>query len=140
MIRLVFKNPGAADQACELPDGAFSIGRSVNNALRILEESVSRRHCELLVFGNELIVRDCGSRHGTFVDGVRVQTQRGVLNGQVIRFGRVEAEVQLERTLEFSVDEVSTVQGLLHQQPSTRKFPREWVVTPGSVAPDSRPE
>lgn len=135
MIRLVFISSGGPDQSCELPDGTFTVGRTVNNSLRIQEESVSGRHCELLVYGSELIVRECGSRNGTYVDNVRVQGQCGVRNGQIIRFGRVAAGVQVVRPLEFRADDVSTVQGLLHVSTTQREVPREWAVTPTPPRP-----
>lgn len=139
MIRLAFKSSGVADQTCELPDGKFSVGRSVSNALRIQDESVSGQHCELLVNGSELIVRDSGSRNGTYVDGVRVEGQRGVRSGQVIRFGGVNALVSIERPWELGVDDVSTVQGLLRVPSSKREEQREWVVTASPTPADERP-
>lgn len=85
---------------CELPDGEFTVGRDTLNALVIADASVSRQHCELLVFGREVIVRDRGSRNGTFVNEMRVQGQCGVSNGQIIRLGRIEIRVEIERPIE----------------------------------------
>lgn len=94
--RLIFVKPEVGNQICELPDGTLTIGRSRGNHLVILDESVSGDHCELLVHGSDIIVRERGSRNGTFVDGVRVETQSGVKHGQTLRFGRVEAVLQFE--------------------------------------------
>lgn len=86
--------------SCELPDGGFTVGRDAQNVLVIADSSVSRQHCELLVFGREVIVRDRGSRNGTFVDEVRVRGQSGVSNGQIIRLGRIEFRVEIEPPVE----------------------------------------
>jgi len=48
------------------------IGRGDDCSLRIPLLSVSRQHCELLVSGNELRVRDLASSNGTYVNNRRV--------------------------------------------------------------------
>jgi hypothetical protein len=48
------------------------------------------------VNGSEVIVRECGSRNGTFVNRVRVKAQSGVRNREPLRFGKVEALVEIE--------------------------------------------
>ena len=46
--------------------------------------------------GWELIIRERGSRNGTYLDGIRVKAQSGVKHGQTITLGRVEIRVELE--------------------------------------------
>lgn len=84
-----------------------SVGRSSHHALVIDHASVSADHCEILVYGPEVIVREHGSTNGTFVDGVRIVGQRPVRSGQVIRFGEVEARLELEPTDAFGEDTAS---------------------------------
>jgi pSer/pThr/pTyr-binding forkhead associated (FHA) protein len=96
MPRLILTNPEFANQSCVLPDGTFSVGRSRSNRIVIRDDSVSKEHCELLVWGSEIIVRERGSRNGTFVNGVRVEAQSGVHHGERLRFGRIEARVEIE--------------------------------------------
>jgi hypothetical protein len=93
MTRLILTSPEFAGQSCQLPDGTHRLGRAPQNAIVIQDESVSSEHCELLVNGPEVIVRELGSRNGTFVGAVRVKAQSGINRGQVVRFGRVEAQV-----------------------------------------------
>lgn len=52
----------------------YSIGR--NGDIRINDESVSRRHAEFQLRGNEIFLRDLGSTNGTFL----------VKNNRCIRF------------------------------------------------------
>jgi len=54
---------------------------------------VSRRHAELLVYGEGVWVRDVGSRNGTYVNGEEVPKGQAVLidGDAVIRFGPVLA-------------------------------------------------
>src|SRR5687768_1873249 len=96
MPKLIITSPGFVNQACELPDGEFAVGRDLDNAIIIREASVSGKHCQLLVFGSEVIVRDSGSKNGTFVNGARVQGQRQVTNRQTIRMGNVEARLEID--------------------------------------------
>jgi pSer/pThr/pTyr-binding forkhead associated (FHA) protein len=49
-----------------------------------------------LVNGPEIIVRERGSKNGTFVNGQRVLSQVQVKHGQVINFARVLARLDLE--------------------------------------------
>ena len=52
-------------------------------------------HCETLMNGAEIIVRDLDSSNGTFVDGMRLNKQSQARSG-LIRFGLVEARLELE--------------------------------------------
>lgn len=95
MVKLTITTPDFGEQSCELSDGRFTVGRASRNMLIIDDPSVSSDHCELWINRNEVILRDCGARNGTFVEGSRVQAQAGVKSGQTIRMGRVEARVEI---------------------------------------------
>ena len=102
--RLILTSTGFESQSCGLPNGTHRVGRAPQNDIVIQDESISAEHCELLVHGVEVIVRELGSRNGTFVNGVQVKAQSGVLRRQVLRFGRVEAMIEYPEI----VDESST--------------------------------
>ena len=95
MPRLIFTQPEFRQKFLELCDGAFSLGRSGRNQIIIEDASVSKEHADLLVHGNEIIVRERGSQNGTFVGGARIKAQSGVKHGEKIRFGRVELLLEL---------------------------------------------
>jgi pSer/pThr/pTyr-binding forkhead associated (FHA) protein len=98
MVKLVMMTSNFVNQWCELADGEFAVGRDPQNNLVIRDPSVSAVHCKLLIYGSEVIVRDCGSRNGTFVNGTRVPAQSGVKHGQIIRMGRIEVRVEIDFT------------------------------------------
>ncbi|MDP9036183.1 MAG: sigma 54-interacting transcriptional regulator [Myxococcota bacterium] len=50
----------------------ISIGRGEDNALRLTDRLVSRHHCQLTLADHTYVLRDGGSRNGTFVNGVKV--------------------------------------------------------------------
>lgn len=55
-----------------LNEGALTIGRDAGADFVLTSMSASRRHAELRWQAGEIVVRDLGSRHGTFVDGRRL--------------------------------------------------------------------
>ncbi|HEY2952935.1 MAG TPA: FHA domain-containing protein [Verrucomicrobiae bacterium] len=95
MPKLVFIGEHFAGRVYELLVEKTTIGRAGHNTLTIHDNSVSSNHCEILVNGPEVIVHDLGSANGTFVDDVRVNKQCQVKSGHVIRFGSVEARLEL---------------------------------------------
>ncbi|MFV0444287.1 MAG: FHA domain-containing protein [Planctomycetaceae bacterium] len=52
-----------------IPDGESVVGRDEQSQIRIASEEVSRQHCVLISQTERLIVRDLGSRNGTFING-----------------------------------------------------------------------
>ena len=72
----------------ELPDDEPQlIGRS-SEALETTDQTISRRHAELTPDNGKWYIRDLHSSNGTFVNGVRVTTERRLLRpGDQIRTG-----------------------------------------------------
>jgi CheY-like chemotaxis protein len=89
MARLVIISKNAPSASLAVGDSWATIGRADGNTLRILETSVSGRHCEVRVRGEELIVRDLASTNGTFVGGQRISEAK-LQFGQSFRLGDVE--------------------------------------------------
>jgi pSer/pThr/pTyr-binding forkhead associated (FHA) protein len=90
-MRLVFCSKRASERIHELVEGRTSVGRSGANMLAIRDDSVSRRHGGILTWGSEVIVRDFGSRNGTWVgDKLLNGAQFSVAPGEGIRFGSSE--------------------------------------------------
>ena len=58
-------------------------------------DRVSRRHCEIFFKEGLAAVRDFGSKNGTFVNGERLQGERELKNGDHLKVGPLEFEVQL---------------------------------------------
>ncbi len=49
------------------------VGRHPESDVRIDAPQISRRHCCLAVAYDRVLIRDLGSRHGVYVNGVRVE-------------------------------------------------------------------
>jgi pSer/pThr/pTyr-binding forkhead associated (FHA) protein len=79
----------------QLPSDVTLIGRRQDCDLCIPLSVVSRKHCELNMDQNRLMIRDLGSRNGTFVNGQKVEEAR--LNpGDQIQLGPVTFIVQID--------------------------------------------
>ena len=66
---------------------AVVLGRSEGCDVSFDRKGVSRRHCEVILRTNGLIVRDLGSTHGTLVDGSRIAGEAMAQRGAVLRLG-----------------------------------------------------
>lgn len=86
---LVFTDEAGAPQRLTLIPGVpLRIGRRAPCEMLLRDSEVSGVHCELLLRGDDLTVRDCGSTNGTFVDGKRVFANELVPMGGVLQVGR----------------------------------------------------
>jgi len=96
MPKLIFTSEPFAGRVYDLTLEKTTIGRGDQNTLALHDPSVSLAHCEILVHGPEVIVRDLGSANGTFVNGMRLDDQQcQIKSDQTVRFGSVEARLDL---------------------------------------------
>lgn len=70
--------------------GTMTVGRVAGVDLQIDDDSVSRRHAELVIEGREVVVRDLGSANGTTVNGAPISEDTILAAGDIIQFGVVE--------------------------------------------------
>src|ERR1043165_4532850 len=70
------------------------VGAADGNDLVLADRTVSRFHCELVVRGNTVILRDCGSTKATLSDGVRVREAEIPL-GPLVHVGSSAFRVEL---------------------------------------------
>jgi Nif-specific regulatory protein len=66
---------------------SFAIGRDPRNQLRLGDKSVSREHCVVIRQGDDFLIRDLESFHGTLVNDARV-TEQVLAPGDWIKLGR----------------------------------------------------
>ena len=71
----------------ELPDAPALVGRE-SRSLPLSDNTVSRRHCDLIPSNGEWVVRDLGSANGTYVNGGRVLSTAPLKVGDQLRVGR----------------------------------------------------
>jgi pSer/pThr/pTyr-binding forkhead associated (FHA) protein len=83
-----------------LPDGEVLIGRGPECFLRIDEAVVSRRHAQLRVAGDRVILEDLGSRNGSLVNGLRIDRPVLLNAGDVITIGSQQFTLESDEALE----------------------------------------
>lgn len=66
----------------------FSIGRGSGMNLQLASRDVSKQHAEIFKDGDQFMLRDVGSRFGTFVNGEQVLSSRVLAHGDRIQLGR----------------------------------------------------
>ncbi|HUP04632.1 MAG TPA: SpoIIE family protein phosphatase [Bryobacteraceae bacterium] len=76
----------------------FRIGRSPENQLILRDSRISRTHAEVCVEDGGYVLRDCGSSHGVYVNGERVE-RRALRDSDRVDFG-----VQDSYSLVFTLD------------------------------------
>jgi len=111
MAKLIFLGEKFGGRVYELAVQRTTIGRADTNTLTIQDSSISEHHCEIYDNGDDVIVRDLGSRNGTVVNGELLQkAQRPLAHGQTVKFGAVEA--RLEITAHLSTETSTDVTAL----------------------------
>ncbi len=80
----------------------FLIGRSESCQLRPKSESVSRKHCIIVLRDNRVLVQDLKSRNGTYVNEKRLPSDKAkVLRaGDQLRIGKLMFEIVIEHGLQ----------------------------------------
>jgi len=94
MAKLVVLTQSMAGRSCDLTAERTTVGRVEDNTFQIAEPSVSSRHCEILLQGSDILIRDLGSTNGTFINGEKIT--EGILKpGQTLKLGNVELRLDV---------------------------------------------
>ena len=121
MPKLVFTGEHFTGRVYELTLEKTTVGRGDQNTLVLNHPSVSLAHCEILMHGAEVIVRDLGHVNGTYVNGNRLSHQQCQMkSGQDIQFGLVQARLDLglptSETTDFAETAVFDARKIAHDQ------------------------
>ncbi len=81
---------GSEQRNIVLNRSPFTVGRKVDKDLVIADPRVSRDHAHILQDGTAFYLEDLGSKHGTFVNGERIQRQK-LERGDRLEFGARDA-------------------------------------------------
>jgi hypothetical protein len=77
------------------PGQTLLLGRNPDSDVHLPEQTVSRRHCEVAFNGCQVVVRDLGSRSGTFVNAALVREPSGLLRvGDTLMAGGVQLRLR----------------------------------------------
>jgi pSer/pThr/pTyr-binding forkhead associated (FHA) protein len=93
---LVFTSQPRAGEVVDIEAAKLTIGRVAGNDLELPDEKVSRHHAVIEVQdGGRALLRDLGSRNGTFVDGRRISGSCLLRGGEQLRLGDQQLRVEV---------------------------------------------
>jgi serine phosphatase RsbU (regulator of sigma subunit) len=80
-------NDGLGQRIVPMNKALLCIGRRTESDLRLVGSDVSREHAEIVQQNGDWILRDKGSRYGTYVNGEAI-TEHKLTHGDRVQFGR----------------------------------------------------
>ncbi len=96
-VKLRVTQGAQAGREVIVPVSEFLIGRGEECHLRPRSDAISRRHCEIIVSEKQVVVRDLGSKNGSYVNGQRVEGECVVQSGDQFLVGPLEFEFVIEQ-------------------------------------------
>lgn len=93
MPELIVRSGKHEGKKLVLPNSDVTIGRDEECQIRFATNDVSRKHCILQMTPQGMNLRDLGSRNGTLVNDVRVESEQLLSPGDMIRIGPILLEV-----------------------------------------------
>ena len=93
MPRLVVLSEGLTGRSHELKAEKTTVGRVEDNTFQIPDPSVSSHHCEIILKGSDVLIRDLNSTNGTFINGQQV-SESILKPSQILRLGQVEVRLE----------------------------------------------
>jgi sigma-B regulation protein RsbU (phosphoserine phosphatase) len=79
----------------EASEGTLTLGRGTASDVVIPDSSMSRQHARIFAQADGWVLEDLGARNGTFLNGQRIEGQRPLSPGDVIRLGGTTVYVDL---------------------------------------------
>ncbi len=102
MANLVIQSGPAKGRSFELTGESQCLGREGD--IQILDTSASRKHAEVFTLGDLLLIRDLGSRNGTYVNGKKIDKETALRPGDRIRIGSSTLAFEETRPSEHAVE------------------------------------
>lgn len=94
-VKLIMFREDGSRREFDLVPGATTIGRKDDCTIRIPLAMVSRRHAEVVLDGDDVMLRDLGASNGTFLNNRKV-TEEELEPGDQIVIGPVVFTVQID--------------------------------------------
>ena len=118
----LIQNPeGINEQTHQLSWGVNTVGRGLENAIVILDKTLSRSHAEIIVKENKVVIKDLGSLNHTFVNEFPIE-EKQLKNTDIVRFGSVLCKlVQKQEEQNIPLVEQDTLSILSTISPETTK-------------------
>jgi pSer/pThr/pTyr-binding forkhead associated (FHA) protein len=100
IVNLVLLREDRTTKRFTLPDTVTTIGRQQDCNFCLPLSVVSRKHCEVNLDGEKIVVRDHDSRNGTFLNGQRIK-ESVAKGGDLFQIGPVKFVIQVDGNPDF---------------------------------------
>ena len=91
--KLQITGGSSAGRTIEIKLPQFVIGRATGCHLRLNSDAISRQHCAFLVNEKEVVLKDLGSRNGTFLNDEPLKKPVVLKTGDKLQLGPLQFEV-----------------------------------------------
>jgi pSer/pThr/pTyr-binding forkhead associated (FHA) protein len=129
-VELVLVQADGQSRTIPLDVGRHVIGRAKEAELRIPVDIVSRRHCEIQVGEDGIVVRDLQSSNGTYVNCQRIDAEEELGAGDLIAVGPAVFVVRIDGEPE----EIDPIDAYEDGAPSVASFGAEGAEADGETA------
>lgn len=109
MWKLTIEDDQANKWVVHLAREEYGLGRSEENAVRLTERNISRRHAQFERQGERWLVKDLSSYNGTYVNGQRVAGNHELSHGDLIQLGDYRLALEDEALANATTDIAATV-------------------------------
>jgi pSer/pThr/pTyr-binding forkhead associated (FHA) protein len=111
MWKLTIQDDQGNETLVHLVRDDYTIGRSEENAVRLTERNVSRKHARIANASNGWTLHDLTSYNGCYVNGARVADTQSLAHGDLIQLGDYRLTVEDEALGQSREDGVLTLPG-----------------------------
>jgi len=94
IVQLVVASGSRAGQIIPVSVEKFIVGRAEDCHLKPRSEVISRYHCAILV-GDDVVVRDLGSKNGVHLNGEKINAEQKLKNSDLLAIGPLEFYVHI---------------------------------------------
>ncbi len=100
MLKLFFLNGDKKGKSLDFREDTIYIGRLPNNDVQVMNKTVSRKHLRVTREDNKYIIRDLGSKNGTFLKGRQLvpDTDYELEEGTPFAAGNVAMSIGMQST------------------------------------------
>ena len=78
----------------QLDEGRLAIGRTPENDIVLVGNSISRQHCEVVVRNQSLVIVDKNSSNGVYVNDIRVSGSQNITEGSLVGLGDYRLRIE----------------------------------------------
>ena len=94
-VNLVVASGAHQGKTIPITSTNFVIGRDPDCNLRPASPAVSKKHTAIIIRDGKLLAKDLGSTNGTFVNDEQITEERQLANGDRLKLGPLDFQIQL---------------------------------------------